>query len=176
MSKKQAKTRAASTPSDAHRPIIGDSPMKAPGCSWEFWGGAIGLSTSLCVFDKEHAVGHASDLPDREQAALGNYMIDLWTRFRDENHVPNSTNDVQANRDAHAKRFLDVHDDVIGLCRAVKVVSSVIADQLANPIGGEPVTSDYGLEVQTFYIDASMLRFAVDHATDLALAVSHKMR
>jgi hypothetical protein len=37
-----------------------------------------------------------------------------------------------------------------------------------------PVTSDYGLEVQTFR--AEMLRFAVDHAADLALAVSHKMQ
>jgi hypothetical protein len=174
MSKKQAKTRAASTPSDA-RPNIGDVTISVPGCFWEF-DGVIGLSTSLCVFDRNDAVGHPSDLSNSERAALGNYMIDLWRRFRDENHVPNSTNDVQTNRDAHAKRSLDVHDDVIGLCRAVKVVSSVIADQLANPIGGEPITSDYGLEVQTFYIDASMLRFAVDHATDLALAVSHKMR
>ena len=39
-----------------------------------------------------------------------------------------------------------------------------------------PVTSDYGLEVQTFRIDAEMLRFAVDHAAELALAVSHKMQ
>ena len=39
-----------------------------------------------------------------------------------------------------------------------------------------PVTSDYGLEVQTFRIDAEMLRFAVDHAAELALAVSYKMR
>ena len=39
-----------------------------------------------------------------------------------------------------------------------------------------PVTSDYGLEVQTFRIDAEMLLFAVDRATDLALEVSHKMQ
>jgi hypothetical protein len=167
----------------AHRPAIGDVPMKAPGCAWEFSGGAIGLSTSLCVFDGGIAAGHASDLSNSERAALADYMMTLWTRFRDENHfVTNLTyptaveNDVQANRDALAKQFLDVESDVRDLCRAVKVVSSVITDQLADPIGGAPVTSDYGLEVQTFYIDADMLRFAVDHATELALAVSHKMQ
>jgi hypothetical protein len=85
-------------------------------------------------------------------------------------------NDVQANLEALARQFLDVEGDVRDLCRAVKVVSSVITDQLADPIGGEPVTSDYGLEVQTFHIDADMLRFAVDHATELALAVKHKMQ
>jgi hypothetical protein len=64
------------------------SPMKAPGCPWEFWGGAIGLSNSLIVFDAGHPVGSASHLSNRGRAALANYMIDLWTRFRDENHVP----------------------------------------------------------------------------------------
>ena len=48
-------------------------------------------------------------------------------------------------------------------------------DQLADPISGEPVTSGYGLEVQTFNIDGERLRFTVDRAADLALAVSHKM-
>jgi hypothetical protein len=38
------------------------------------------------------------------------------------------------------------------------------------------VTSDYGLEVQPFYLDAEMLRFAVEHAADIALTVSHKMQ
>jgi hypothetical protein len=154
--------------------------MKAPGCSWEFWGGVIGLSTSLCVFDGKYAVGEASDLPDRERAALADYMIDLWTRFRHENVVTNlpspTVEDVQARREAHANLYLDIEGDIMDLCRAVKVVSSVVADQLAHPQGGAPVTSDYGLEVQTFYIDASMLRFAVDHAAELALAVSYKMR
>ena len=63
----------------------------------------------------------------------------------------------------------------MNLCRAVKVVSSVIADQLNEPMSGPPVISDYGLEVQTFQVDASMVRFAVDHATDIALEVSRKM-
>jgi hypothetical protein len=63
------------------------------------------------------------------------------------------------------------------LCRAVKVVSSVITDQLADPISKDgPQTSDYGLEVETFMVDASMVRFAVGHAADIALDVSHRMR
>jgi hypothetical protein len=66
-------------------------PMNAPGCHWEFWGGAIGISTSLVVFEAGRAeckVGAANDLPDCERAALAKYMINLWMRFRDENHVP----------------------------------------------------------------------------------------
>jgi hypothetical protein len=103
-------------------------------------------------------------------------MIGLWTRFRDENRVVTEVleNEVQSNRDALARRYLDAEADVRDLCRAVKVVSSVIMEQLAEPIGGEPVASD-GLEVQTFLIDADMVRFAVEHATKQALYVSHKM-
>lgn len=58
-----------------------DDTMKAPGCQWEF-GGAIGLSKSLCVFEAGNGVGGAGDLPDSERIALANYMIDLWTQFR----------------------------------------------------------------------------------------------
>jgi hypothetical protein len=102
----------------------------------------------------------------------------LWTRFRNESHDTNGTapkEHVQANRNKLAKQFLDVESDVRDLCRAVKVVSCVVYDQSADPISGEPVTSGYGLEVQTFNIDGEMPRFAVDRAADLALAVSHKM-
>ena len=101
-------------------------------------------------------------------------MIAQWTRFRDEaasNRTAPTTAEIAINREGLAKQFLDVESDVRDLCRAVKLVSSVITDQLADPIGGAPATSDNGLEVQTFYIDAEMLRFAVDHAADLALAV-----
>ena len=55
-------------------------------------------------------------------------------------------------------------------------MSSVITDQLADPLSGPPVISDYGLEVQTFQVDASMVRFAVDHATDIALEVSFSFK
>jgi hypothetical protein len=155
-----------------------DDSMMAPGCHWEF-GGAIGLSKSLCVFEAGNGVGEASDLPDSERIALANYMIGLWTQFRDQHHnVPNETSlygDVQARLESHARQYLDIEEDVMNLCRAVKVVSSVIADQLNEPMSGPPVISDYGLEVQTFQVDASMVRFAVDHATDIALEVSRKM-
>jgi hypothetical protein len=87
---------------------------------------------------------------------------------------PSSGTMSKPGADALALQYLEI--DVSDLCRAVKVISSVLADQLADPFGGEPVTSDYGLEVQTFRIDADMLRFAVDHAAELALAVSHKMK
>jgi hypothetical protein len=45
-----------------------------------------------------------------------------------------------------------------------------IADQLADPVSGAALASDYGLEVQPFYVDAEMLRFGVDHAADIALS------
>jgi hypothetical protein len=53
-------------------PIV---PMKAPGCHWEFHGGAIGISESLHVFDAGVAAGYAGGLPDGEAAALADYMI-----------------------------------------------------------------------------------------------------
>jgi hypothetical protein len=172
--------RVHSTPRQtAQKPVTRDEPMKAPGCHWEFWNGAIGLSTDLSVFEAGDEVGTASNLPDSERIALANYMIDLWTQVRDQHHnAPNETSvdgDVQAGRESLARLSLDIEEDVMNLCRAVKVVSSVITDQLADPLSGPPVISDYGLEVQTFQVDASMVRFAVDHATDIALDVSRKM-
>ncbi len=69
----------------------------------------------------------------------------------------------------------DIEADISDLCRAVKVVSSVIADQLQHP--DSPLeTSDYGLETQSFRIDASMVRYAVVHAAELALALNKKMK
>jgi hypothetical protein len=56
----------------------------------------------------------------------------------------------------------------------VKVISSVIADQLQHP-DSKPELSDYGLETQSFRIDASMIRYAVEHAAELALVVRDKM-
>jgi hypothetical protein len=55
--------------------------MKAPGCSWEMWGGVIGITPDLVVYDGEIPVGTASDLRERQRRALAKYMIGLWTRF-----------------------------------------------------------------------------------------------
>lgn len=66
---------------DSHK---SESPMKAPGCVWEFWQGVIGITATLCVFEADIPVGYAGDLSDRSRKALANYMIALWTRFRDE--------------------------------------------------------------------------------------------
>lgn len=60
--------------------------------------------------------------------------------------------------------------NVFHLCLAVRTLSSVIADQLAHP-QGEAVTGDYGLMVAPYHIDAGMLRYAADHAAELALEV-----
>jgi hypothetical protein len=79
--------RVHSTPRQtAQKPVTRDEPMKAPGCHWEFWNGAIGLSTDLSVFEAGDEVGTASNLPDSERIALANYMIDLWTQVRDQHH------------------------------------------------------------------------------------------
>ena len=133
--------RVHSTPRQtAQKPVTRDEPMKAPGCHWEFWNGAIGLSTDLSVFEAGDEVGTASNLPDSERIALANYMIDLWTQVRDQHHnAPNETSvdgDVQAGRESLARLSLDIEEDVMNLCRAVNVVSSVITDQLADPLSG----------------------------------------
>lgn len=61
----------------------GKIPMKAPGCRLEFWTGVIGLTTNLCVWDGGHPSAYASQMSERSRVALANYMIALWTRFRD---------------------------------------------------------------------------------------------
>lgn len=71
-------------------------------------------------------------------------------------------------------KILDIEADIHDLCLAVKVVSSVIADQLQHP-DGPPVLSDYGLETASYRIDASMVRYAVEHAAELALALRDKV-
>jgi hypothetical protein len=48
------------------------------------WSGVIGISETLTVFDGEDAVGDALDMSDSERVALADYMIVLWTRFREE--------------------------------------------------------------------------------------------
>jgi len=58
-------------------------PIKAPGCSWEFWSGVVGLTTNLCVWDGDRPAGYAGSMTKRSRVALANYMIALWTRFRD---------------------------------------------------------------------------------------------
>ena len=70
---------------------------------------------------------------------------------------------------------MELETKIVDLCRAVKVLSSVLADQLAHP-AGRPERSDHGLEVQPFMIDASMVRYAADHAADLALEVRERLR
>ncbi len=60
------------------------SPMKAPGCVWQFWSGSIGLNDRSLCFDGGSPVGYATDMSDRSRKALANYMIGLWTKFRDE--------------------------------------------------------------------------------------------
>lgn len=70
--------------------------------------------------------------------------------------------------------LFDIEGDISDLCRAIKVVSCIIADQLQRP-DSLPELSDYGLEVQSFKIDASMVRYAVDHAAELALALRDKV-
>jgi hypothetical protein len=56
---------------------------------------------------------------------------------------------------------LEIEPDGFSLCKAIAVVSSVVTDQLSNPLDVP--------KVQTFRIDAGTLRYAVDHATELAV-------
>lgn len=57
---------------------------------------------------------------------------------------------------------------VAELCLAVKVIASVVDDQLAQPKDA-PAVSDHGFEVQTFCLDRQVVQYAVDHASELAL-------
>jgi hypothetical protein len=47
----------------------------------------IGISTNLVVYDAEMPAGDAGNLSDGERTAFADYMIGVWTRFRDENRV-----------------------------------------------------------------------------------------
>ncbi len=56
--------------------------VKFRGCSLRFWGGVVGMSEKLVVFDGEIPCCVASDLSKRSREALADGMIKLWTRFR----------------------------------------------------------------------------------------------
>jgi hypothetical protein len=60
------------------------------------------------------------------------------------------------------------------LCLAVKMIASVLEDQLSQP-KDDPVVSDYGFEVQTFVLDRGLVRHTVEHAADLALDLRKMM-
>lgn len=77
--------------------------------------------------------------------------------------------------DPHSVEHRDLESRIVDLCGAVKVLSSVLADQLSHPRGRSEV-SDYGLEVQPFMVDANMVRYAADHAAGLALEVRNRLR
>jgi hypothetical protein len=79
-------------------PVEGEVAMKPPGCGWEFHSGVIGLSESLCVYDGGIGTGHAADLPDGEAAALADYMIALWRRFRGEEEATRQRHRVDRGR------------------------------------------------------------------------------
>jgi hypothetical protein len=82
--RRAASSSQKSSPKSAPHPNhTGDVPMKAPGCSWEMWSGVIGLNTNLKVFDAEIPVGNAGHLADSERVALADYMIGLWSQFRE---------------------------------------------------------------------------------------------
>jgi hypothetical protein len=75
-----------------------------------------------------------------------------------------TTAEIALNREGLAKQFLDVESDVRDLCRAVKVVSSVITDQLADPIGGAGQSrrrsSDRGTGSKAFAVAGTFLALA----------------
>lgn len=64
--------------------LVGDVPFYAKGCPWRFWGGYIGINSRLSVADGDMPVGFSGDLTERARKALANRMIELWTKFRDE--------------------------------------------------------------------------------------------
>jgi hypothetical protein len=84
----------------------------------------IGLSESLCVFDGENAAGHASDLPTSERVALADYMIGLWSRFR-EAKIQTANNEEQSPFGA----FGDIEGGYRKMCAEWHVVR---AHQRAN--------------------------------------------
>ena len=57
---------------------------------------------------------------------------------------------------------------------AVRVIASVIDDQLAQP-KDEAVVSDHAFEVPMFCLDREMAQYAVDHAAELAFDLRNMM-
>lgn len=67
--------------------------IKFRGCGLEFWGGVVGMSEKLVVFDGEIPCCIASDLSKRSREALADGMIKLWARFRAGEVDPNTAKD-----------------------------------------------------------------------------------
>jgi hypothetical protein len=63
---------------------------------------------------------------------------------------------------------------VAELCMAVKVIASVVDDQLAQP-KDDPVVGDHAFQIQTFQLDRSVVQHAVDHAAELASDLGRMM-
>jgi hypothetical protein len=72
--------------------------MKALGCAWEMWSGVIGLNTNQKVFDADIPVGNAGHLAASERAALADYVIGLWSQFREGSSakVPTTNNEAKS--------------------------------------------------------------------------------
>jgi hypothetical protein len=125
--RRTASSQKSSPKSAADRPVKGDVPMKAPGCRWAMWSGVIGLSTTLEVFDADDPVGNFSHLSDTERVALADYMIDLWSQFREDSSakIPAANNEGQSPFGA----FGDVEGGYLRMCAEWHVVR---AQQRAN--------------------------------------------
>jgi hypothetical protein len=91
---------------------------------------AIGLSETLCVFDGGNAAGHGSDLPDSERVALADYMIALWSRFR-EPKIQTANNEAQSpfaafgDVEEKSNHYGDLEEQICDLLRAADLSATL---------------------------------------------------
>jgi hypothetical protein len=100
------------------------------------WSGVIGLSTTLEVFDAGDAVGNSTHLSDAERVAFANYMIDLWSKFRDESDakVPttNAEGPIAAAAEEPRNHYGNPEEQICDLMRAADLCAYLTADWLTE--------------------------------------------
>jgi hypothetical protein len=57
-------------------------PIDPTGSGLYFASGVVGISLDLTAYDLDSSVCVAGDLDEAERLALADFMIALWTRFR----------------------------------------------------------------------------------------------
>jgi hypothetical protein len=129
------RTAPSSRKSSPIRSHTGDVPMTAPGCPWEMWSGVIGLSTDLKVFDADIGVGNAGQLADSERTALADYMIALWTRFREaktQNTNYGARPPLATHHGEKINHFGNPEEQICDLMRAADLSAYLIEEVLSD--------------------------------------------
>jgi hypothetical protein len=81
-------------------------------------------------------VGNSTYLSDAERVALANYMIDLWSKFRDESdakvHAINAEAPVAAGPQEKRNHFGNAEEQVCDLLRAADLSATLLESLLTE--------------------------------------------